>query len=215
MNNGIDDFLMQCTKDMLFFSPVSSASDGTVRDFCITDLNQFAVHRIKWQKKDLIGRSLSDFRPDIDHRWRDALLQVAHSGDEVGFEGFSELFGGYYSFKTFPVGEDLIGVVIRDITDQIRRSEHLQAHRDLARDLAATTDMHHALDLILRTALEVPGIDSGGLYILHNHDDLPVLRLQCHAGLSEEYIKAVSEMVVNEYILTLFDNGAPPLYFRL
>jgi len=60
------------------------------------------------------------------------------------------------------VGEDLIGVVIRDITDQIRRSEHLQAHRDLARDLAATTDMHHALDLILRTALEVPGIDSGG-----------------------------------------------------
>ena len=69
--------------------------------------------------------------------------------------------------------------------------------------------MHHALDLILRTALEVPGIDSGGLYILHKYDDVPVLHLHCHAGLSKEYISAVSEMVVNEYILTLFDNGAP------
>ncbi len=190
------------------FSPVH-ASDGTVCDFCITDLNQFAVHRIKWQKKDLIGRNLSDFRPDIDHRWRDALLQVTRSGDKIKFEGFSELFEGNYSFKAFPVGEDIIGVVIRDITDQIRRSEHLQAHRDLARELAATTDMHHALDLILRTALEVPGIDSGGLYILHKYDDVPVLHLHCHAGLSKEYISAVSEMVVNEYILTLFDNGAP------
>ncbi len=190
------------------FSPVH-ASDGSVCDFSITDLNRFALQRINRLKKELIGRNLSDFRPDIDHQWHDALLLVSHSGDEVGFEGYSELFGGYYSLKAFPVGEDLIGVVIRDITDQMRRSEHLQAHRDLARELAATTDMDHALDLILRTALDVPGIDSGGLYILHHRDNVPLLRLHCHSGLSEDYVGVVCDMVVNDHVLQLFDDGTP------
>ncbi len=190
------------------FSPVRS-SFGQLCDFCISDLNRFAVKKANRPKKELIGRKLSDFRPDIDPRWRDSLLHVAQSGEEVRFDGYSGLFGGYYSFHAFSVGEELIGVVIRDITDQMRSSEHLQAHRDLARELSATTDMHHALDLILRTALDVPGIDSGGLYLLHGHDAAPVLRLHCHAGLSEEYISAVTDMVVTDHILALFENKAP------
>jgi len=193
---------------IMVFSPLYG-SDGRMYDFSLVDLNQYAVQRINRPKRELIGKSLSEFRPDIDHRLWDTLFTVAQTENEAGFDSWSELFGGYVSVRIFPVGEKMIGVVIRDITDQMRQSEHLQAHRDLARELAATTDLGHALNLILQTALEVPGIDSGGLYILSKQEMPHVLILHCHRGLSEEYIEAVRTMPVTEHVLALFDKGEP------
>lgn len=192
----------------IVFSSVMS-KNGEICDFCITDLNHYAVRRINRSKKELIGRKLSDFRPDIDHLWIDTLLDVARSGNQKEFVSYSEFFKGYYSFQAFLVGEDLIGAVIRDVTDEMRRNEHLQAYRDLAMELSATTNIHHALDLILDTALQVPGIDSGGLYILHDEEKYPVLKLYTHKGLSDSYVNAVCEVVVDENILGLFHQKIP------
>lgn len=196
----------------IVFSPVRSEA-GEIVDFQISDLNRFAIRCLKRRKPELVGRMLSDFRPDIDHRWREMLYSVAETGKEVGFEYHSKYFDGSYALSAFPVSEERIGVVMRDITDLYRMQENLKLHRDLARDLSATTDINHALRLILQSATEVPGIDCGGVYLAEqNESGDTTLIMHHHFGLSEEYIKRVREVRVESSLEQFFSSGDPVYY---
>jgi PAS domain S-box-containing protein len=65
--------------------------------------------------------------------------------------------------------------------------EMLRLERDLAIALSSTSDLNDALNLILRIALQVKGIDGGGIYTVDEHSGSA--DLICHKGLSEQFVE--------------------------
>ena len=61
--------------------------------------------------------------------------------------------------------------------------------RDLAVALGAAVDIDKALHLCLETAIEVAGMDGGGIYLVD--ETTGCLDLVCHKGLSPGFVKAV------------------------
>lgn len=83
----------------------------------------------------------------------------------------------------------LIQGIARDVTDQRQAERIMVAQRDLGIALTEATSLQQALRLCLDAAIEVSGLDSGGIYTMD-----PVtgdLNLACHKGLSEGFVDAV------------------------
>jgi PAS domain S-box-containing protein len=71
--------------------------------------------------------------------------------------------------------------------DRKQAQEMIRMERDLAIALSSTSDLTDALNLILRVALQVKGIDGGGVYTIDEHSGS--IDLICHKGLSEQFVK--------------------------
>ncbi len=83
----------------------------------------------------------------------------------------------------------LVGIA-EDITERKRTEQLLQAQRDVGVSLSFTSDLRYALDRLLAIALQLEGIDCGGVYLLHQKTG--ALDLEAHRGLSRPFIQRVS-----------------------
>jgi PAS domain S-box-containing protein len=81
-------------------------------------------------------------------------------------------------------------VLIQDITEHVRAEDALRIQRNLAIALSTTSDLEQALDHLLDAALQIGGLDSGGVYLV----DPPTgdLDLLSHRGLSPRFVAQVS-----------------------
>jgi PAS domain S-box-containing protein len=79
--------------------------------------------------------------------------------------------------------------------DRKLAEEMLRMERDLAIALSSTSDLNDALDLILRVALQVKGIDGGGIYTIDEHSGSA--DLICHEGLSEQFVEGCTHCSTN------------------
>jgi PAS domain S-box-containing protein len=87
-------------------------------------------------------------------------------------------------------GENLIAVFLRDITISRWAERQLLVQRDLALGLAASGSLHEAVRLCLDAAVEISGLDCGGIYVLEAETGDMVL---VHStGLGEGFVRAVS-----------------------
>ena len=75
-----------------------------------------------------------------------------------------------------------------DITDRKNASRLLRIQHDLARDLAAASDLEEALPVCLRAALEASGLDSGGIYLVGDDGGLA---LAFSGGVSPTFFQNV------------------------
>ncbi len=82
--------------------------------------------------------------------------------------------------------------VSRDITERKEAEERSQRLRDLGFVVAATADLSTALRLCLDAAIRISGMDAGGIYLAEELSG--DLRLECHSGLSADFIAAVSRL---------------------
>ena len=73
-----------------------------------------------------------------------------------------------------------------DITRHKRAETLLRIQYDLVRILGATSDLRKAVNQILETALQIEGIDCGGIYLVDEHSG--ALDLVAHRGLSALFI---------------------------
>jgi two-component system CheB/CheR fusion protein len=72
------------------------------------------------------GRSVREMVPDIEDHWPQRFGQVAISGKPERFEAPSHVMGRYFDGYAFPVGlkgEQLVGILFRDVTER-KEAEH-------------------------------------------------------------------------------------------
>lgn len=77
-----------------------------------------------------------------------------------------------------------------DITERKQAEERASGLRDLGFALAASADLATALPLCLESALRIAGMDGGGIFLVE--EPRGDLRLACHQGLPEDFLRAVS-----------------------
>ncbi len=88
--------------------------------------------------------------------------------------------------------------------------ELLRIQRDLAVALNGESDLHAALTLCLATALEVSGMDSGGIYLLNPEGGMDLAVSQ---GLSGAFIEAIGHLTPDTQQVEVVLKGIP-LYSR-
>jgi PAS domain S-box-containing protein len=119
-------------------------------------------------------------------------LEIAGRGlmvlDENG--GLKQWIGGLTNITERKVGERLY-----------------LGQRDLAIALGATNRLEEILDLCLKAAVEVSGLDCGGVYLVD--DKTGALDLACHRGVSPDFIRFKSHFDANSTQAQMVGNGQP------
>ena len=92
--------------------------------------------------------------------------------------------------RAFPVRNQMGAVyrlvgIAEDITERKGTEHLLQAERDVAVALSSTSDLHFALERLLDVAVQLDGIDCGGVYLAD--PETGELNLQAHRGLSGSF----------------------------
>jgi PAS domain S-box-containing protein len=82
--------------------------------------------------------------------------------------------------------------ILRDITARRHSEDLICAQRDLAVALGNVNGLQEALDICLRWALRVSGLDSGGIYLLV--EGTGGFDLCRHVGLSDEFVRHVAKV---------------------
>jgi PAS domain S-box-containing protein len=82
--------------------------------------------------------------------------------------------------------------ITRDISAQRHGEDLIRVQRDLALELGNVSGLQEALDVCLRAALQVSGMEGGGIYLLV--EGTTGFELRCHTGLSEEFVGHVAKV---------------------
>lgn len=85
--------------------------------------------------------------------------------------------------------------------------ELLRLQRDLGIALGSARDLVEALELVLRSAVEIDGIDCGGMYIVDPATG--EIALTAHTGLSQRFVEAVSHYPPDSHEARLLAAGKP------
>ena len=169
---------------------------GTIVDFLYAEANAAACAYNGLSRRDLIGSRLLQRLPGIRESGLFAsYCRVVETCESLALDGVtyeSSLTGVgplYYDLRAVKEGDGL-SVWWRDVTDRHLASWALQEQRDLAVALGAAGDLAEALGLVMEAALELPGVDSGGVYLVDPRT--AELALTVHAGLSPGFAAQVS-----------------------
>jgi PAS domain S-box-containing protein len=100
----------------------------------------------------------------------------------------------------------------QEVGERKRAQEEMRIERDLAIGLSGKDGLEDALELCLDTAMLVPGIDSGGIYIVDK--DSGALILMCHKGLSPAFVTGATRYGPSSAKAQLVTNNQP-VYINL
>lgn len=99
-----------------------------------------------------------------------------------------------------------------DLAVQKQIEHAIVVQRDLGLDLDRASSLEEALQLCLQAALEVSGLDAGGIYIMNQTDGS--LNLIFHQGLSPEFVEKNSAFAARSRRTRMVIEGAKPLYLN-
>jgi len=93
-----------------------------------------------------------------------------------------------------------------NITERKQTEELNRIQRDLAAALSAISNFKEAMQVCIESAMKIPGIDSGGIYLV---DENGGLELVVHKGLSPQFIKESSYYSITSPQTHLVMTGKP------
>jgi PAS domain S-box-containing protein len=97
--------------------------------------------------------------------------------------------------RAFPVRDEqgaiyrVVGIA-EDITERKRTEHLLQAEREVGVMLGSTSDLQSALERLLEVAVQLEGIDCGGVYLID--PETGELNLKAHRGLSGSFVARIA-----------------------
>ncbi len=162
----------------------------------ITSWNRGAVQLTGYAAEEVLGQPCTSFaltpcsescalmQPDLRGPVMDRTCQIRHrdgriltisKNSQVLRDGDGTVEGGVESFF--------------DITGRNRAEGLIKAQRDVVVALAGASDLEEVLVRCLDTALEVSGMDCGGVYLVE--EDAGGLELLAHRGLSAGFVEVV------------------------
>ncbi len=143
--------------------------------------------------------------------------QLLQDGEEYAVEVHEERLGGDFLVSVSPLRDAsgrLVGSVhvARDITERKQAEKVARSQRDLSLALGDATQLDDVLRLCLQAALEVAGMDGGGIYLVGQPNG--GAHLAYHTGLSSEFISHVSHYGLDSPNARLVLAGKP-IYTQL
>ncbi len=153
-----------------------------------------------YEPKELIGKSAFEI---IHPAEKNKVIHICREGSENGIEKADYLIrlickdGSIkwveHSMKLlYAAGgrPDRVLVVGQDISKRRQAEEQVLIQRNLGLKLAGTSDLQQALKFCLDAAIDVSGMDSGGMYLVDQNNGS--LQLVCHKGLSSDFYNQCS-----------------------
>jgi PAS domain S-box-containing protein len=138
---------------------VITDENGNVTDVIYREVNGAFEHLTGM--KNVVGKKASEFLPNLEQAWLDALTQVYKTGKPLRNEDFTIDLNRWITYQYSRIGEagsPLIAVVFNDITErkqQERRQEYLLKLNDALRPVADTVKIQRAAMEILGNYLKV------------------------------------------------------------
>ena len=100
-----------------------------------------------------------------------------------------------------------IGGIAKDITERKRLEAFQRIEHELGLALSTTLSLEEGLKLFLDAALELSGMDAGGIYLMDESEG--VLDLRCHRGFSPESVAAAMHYDADTPKVRLVRAGKP------
>ena len=177
-------------------SPIIMAI-STLEDGRYIDVNESFLRNTGYNRNEVIGHSSIELKLFENIEDRKKLIQTLkkhkklHDVETRIRTKTGEIRIGAFSAELVEMkGEPCLLTVMNDITDRIRAEKALHIQHELGVILSSTDDLTEALNQILKAALQIEDIDSGGIYLYDG--DTGGLNLAVHKGLSVHFIRDVS-----------------------
>ncbi len=151
-------------------------------------------------RQEILGRALTDFLPFSDEvkssfETPPGQPRLAHKGESFCLTG--ERSTRWFEWSIHPVlgsvpGEPAWVMVATDITERKNAERFASLQHSLLVRLLAVEDMETALGIILDTAIQLDGIDSGAIYVVDRRKQC--MNMVTFRGLSPAFVERVSHL---------------------
>jgi len=203
---------------------ISSTSDHMSfldRNYVYQAVNTAYLKAHRKTRGEIIGHSVAELIGEdiFEHTIKEKLDRCLASV-EIHFQDwfdFAELGRRYMDVAYYPfrdIDESVSGIIVssRDATGQKRKEEFIRAQHDLGWALNTVGGLEDALLLCIETAIQVSGMDCGGIYLVN--DNSGDLELAFHKGLSPDFVKSVTHYDAGSDNVRLAMAGQP-VYMNL
>jgi PAS domain S-box-containing protein len=157
------------------------------------------------RREDLLDASSAVSREAADRRERTGKF----SGQLPYRRKDGSVFTGEVNAQSFKDrrGNDRVSIVVSDVTERRRAENLVRIQRDLAATLASVTTLEEGLAVCLDTAIQVSGMDSGGIYL--TDAETGTFDLATHKNLSPGFVDGVRSYASDSAQAKLVGKGVP------
>ncbi|MCJ7532656.1 MAG: GAF domain-containing protein [Anaerolineales bacterium] len=179
--------------------------------FILVDINDAALEASQGELFHSLGRkiedieygNLEDMASDLKLCWSEKRLIKKETNFRNRITGMKRIVAVSYAF----VPPDLVLMHAEDITERKLTDDLLHLQRELAVALSSTSDLAEALNKILETVCQIPGFDSGRVYLVDRNSG--EINLAVHKGLSLQFVEKVSHYNSDDPSALLIQAGKP------
>ncbi|PKM56417.1 MAG: hypothetical protein CVU98_11380 [Firmicutes bacterium HGW-Firmicutes-3] len=105
---------------------------GKPTDYRFLSVNEAYEQLTGLKKEDVLGKTVLEVLPNLEHEWIDKYGEVALTGKSIQFESYAREIGKYYSVSSYSPKKGQFAVLVEDITDRILAENELSnKHKDL------------------------------------------------------------------------------------
>jgi len=195
------------------------------REGRIIFFNEFAQRFFGFREEDLIGENLigtivpplesisTDLNKYLSNVSSDPDAYGTYENENIKADG-TRVWCSWTSRQILSDDGDFVGILSigNDVTWRKNAENLIIKQNELGQKLSAITDLDEALGLCLKTAIEMTGSDSGGVYLIDPESEL--IRLVCSNGVSPEFISSVSCYGKNSIADTIVRKRKPVYFSR-